>query len=86
LTPISLTGSAGTATPVRIDGDYGGWSSSDDYCYVNASKSDLRAGTWRVQASTPLWSTSCDVGLDPGWTRLHFQEHGGGCRTDLGWP
>jgi plastocyanin len=91
LDPVSLTGSTGESstrtfttsadtTPSRGEGD--NW-----YCYVLASTGNLRVGTWRIQAQTPLWATSCNVSLHAGGNSAHFTQNRSGCTTDLfNWP
>ncbi len=91
LDPVTLTGStgesttrtftsSGTVTPTRMEDD--NW-----YCRVFATTGNLRVGTWRIQAQTPLWATSCDVSLRAGGNSVHFTQNRGGCSTGLfDWP
>jgi len=93
LTPVSLTGSTGVATAVTVDRTFnenaenvgpGQW-----YCIFDATEGFLRTGTWRIQASTPVWSATCDVTLGAGANLLkpvHFTQYRSGCVNGVGWP
>lgn len=75
LTPVTLTGASGRSSALTLNRDYSvfGPNLDPDYgpqgysCSFGETLQDhLRAGTWRFQAATGIYSGSCDVNLVNG--------------------
>ncbi len=90
LTPLQLTGTTGTRTQQVIEKDYsantqsvgaGQWA-----CFFNESVSGLAVGTWRIEAQTPVWSTSCEKEFTAGANLIHFAEHRPDCIKGTSYP
>jgi hypothetical protein len=86
--PVSLTGSTGQNTTQNFTRSYSVTPTlmGDYYCIFSTLTGNLRLGTWRIQAHTPLWATNCDVTLRAGYQIVNFTSYRAGCRTGLDWP
>jgi hypothetical protein len=90
--PLHLTGSSGqsttltftrsySVTPTRIGAE------ADYWCIFSTVTGNLRIGTWRIHALTPVWGASCDVTLRAGNQVVNFTSGRAGCSTDpFEWP
>jgi hypothetical protein len=90
LTPLSLTGSAGISHAVTVDRSFNentvSVGPSEFYCQFDAVTGNLRTGTWRVQASTPVWNATCEASLHAGNNPVHFRQFRSSCVDGVGFP
>jgi hypothetical protein len=54
---------------------------------ASVNVSGLRAGTWRIEARTPVWVASCSLNLDDGGNpSVNFQQLKNGCARGSSFP